>query len=140
LSLVGSALPVRNRRTYNCIAWAAEDTTRWWWPDSQNYWPKEIPRKRNLDAFVQLFQSLGYEICEKADLEEGFKKVAIFVGAAGIPTHAARQQDDGSWTSKLGNHHDISHELEQVGGFAGKSYGKVAAIMKRPRNHGGYIP
>src|SRR5437016_1209534 len=96
---------------YNCIAWAAEDTTRWWWPDGQNYWPNEIPRKRNLDAFVQLFQSLGYEICEKADLEEDFKKVALFVGAAGIPTHAARQQDDGSWTSKLGTHHDISHEL-----------------------------
>ena len=24
---------------YNCIAYAAGDTTKWWWPDGINYWP-----------------------------------------------------------------------------------------------------
>ncbi|NEO46086.1 MAG: hypothetical protein F6K55_18900 [Moorea sp. SIO4A3] len=31
---------------YNCVAWAAEDTQRWWWPDpmKESYWPVNVPR------------------------------------------------------------------------------------------------
>ena len=24
---------------YNCMGYAADDTSRWWWPDGTNYWP-----------------------------------------------------------------------------------------------------
>ena len=28
---------------YNCIAWAATETDRWWWPDpfGAGYWPED---------------------------------------------------------------------------------------------------
>jgi hypothetical protein len=43
---------------------------------------------------------------------------------------AARQQVDGSWTSKLGKQIDISHTLR---GIEGSVYGQVIDFMKRPR-------
>lgn len=126
--------------SYNCIAWAVGDQTRWWWPDSQNYWPRGVPRKRNVESFVQLFASHDYEVCESSHLEEGIEKIAIFAGPTGTPTHAARQLRDGSWTSKLGQNFDISHVLEQVGGFAAKGYGTIAIIMKRPCRNRAWAP
>ena len=81
-----------------------------------------------LDAFVAAFRTLGYEPCESADVEEGFEKIAIYTWAAGTPKHAARQLPDGLWTSKLGPHRDIKHELS---GLEGRNYGMVKKIMKR---------
>ena len=118
--------------SYNCVAWAAGDSSRWWWPDPQCYWPKGILRKKTVDTFVQVFQSLGYELCDNADLELGAEKIAIFVGPLGTPTHAARQEANGEWTSKLGKLHDIRHVLDQVGGFRGDSYGTATKFMRRP--------
>ena len=47
---------------YNCVAWALEDTQRWWWPDSflESYWPLNVPREETLDAFQELFQLFYY--------------------------------------------------------------------------------
>ncbi len=41
---------------YNCVAWAAEDTHRWWWPDpmKESYWPVNVPREETLLAFLNL--------------------------------------------------------------------------------------
>jgi hypothetical protein len=30
---------------YNCVGWAAGDTSRWWWPDKASYWPKGAQRE-----------------------------------------------------------------------------------------------
>ena len=51
---------------YNCIAWAAGDSSRWWWPDEffQYYWPEAAPRHSTLEAFVAAFRTLGFEVCE----------------------------------------------------------------------------
>ncbi|HZO88142.1 MAG TPA: hypothetical protein VFB38_07355 [Chthonomonadaceae bacterium] len=40
---------------YNCIAWAAGETDRWWWPDpfSIGYWPEGVPRAETLEAFIR---------------------------------------------------------------------------------------
>lgn len=121
-------------KEYNCIAWVADEDDRWWWPDKnqQAYWPQGIPREVTLEAFLQAFQSLGYECCDSARLELGFERIALFTGATGRPTHAAKQLSNGKWTSKLGDGFDITHELDGVSGFRGRSYGKVAQIMKRP--------
>jgi hypothetical protein len=118
---------------YNCIAWAAGDTQRWWWPDpnDQYYWPPGIPRHETLQTFILLFKNLGYTICEDAEYEEAFDRVAIYVDdLTGKPTHAARQVSYGRWTSKLGSLVDIEHDIN---GVSGRRYGSIAAIMKRPK-------
>ena len=67
-------------RDYNCVAWAAGDSKRPWWPvdiDSY-YWPEE-PRVESLSAFISAFGSLGYEVSDNSNLEIGFEKVAIYI-------------------------------------------------------------
>jgi hypothetical protein len=67
-------------RAYNCIAWAANNDGRWWWPDATNmyYWPPNIPREITIDAFVQAYGTLGYVECTDATPEAGFEKIAIY--------------------------------------------------------------
>jgi len=75
---------------YNCIAWAYEDFTEWYWPDYGSFWPANIPREVTLSAFQLLFEHKGYEVCENHSLEHGFQKIAIYSDADNTPTHAAR--------------------------------------------------
>jgi|GEM_PF-3681614 len=60
-----------------------------------------------LKLSMQAFATLGYEVCDNVELEPGFEKIALYAGADGIPTHAARQLQAGPWTSKLGRMEDI---------------------------------
>lgn len=116
---------------YNCIAWAAGENARWWWPDPNNqyYWPPGIPRHETLQAFILLFKNIGYTLCEDAEYEDAFEKIAIYVDdSTGKPTHAAKQVSYGRWTSKLGRLVDIEHDIS---GVAGKHYGSPAVVMKR---------
>lgn len=72
---------------YNCIAWAAEDVSEWWWPvgdvigsrgtPKPAYWPAGVPREKTIPAFIQAFETLGYTQCDNAQLETGFVKVAL---------------------------------------------------------------
>jgi hypothetical protein len=114
---------------YNCIAWAAQDTSHWWWPDNApgTYWPLSATRAESLSAFQEAFASQGYSVCQSADLEAGYDKIAVFAHDA-IPTHAARQLPSGRWTSKLGLLEDIEHDLSDLEGHA---YGHIAFVMKR---------
>lgn len=116
---------------YNCIAWAAGDNRRWWWPLPSLpwiYWPPNAPRQETLAAFVSAFGSLGYQVCTDGQLEDGIEKIAIFADTSGKPTHAARQLADGWWTSKLGKFIDISHTIT---GLDGPKYGSVVTFMSR---------
>ncbi len=115
---------------YNCVAWAMEETDTWWWPnpESESYWTLNVPRQETLEAFIQAFATLGYQVCENSDLEIYFQKIAIYV-LKGKPTHLARQLDDGKWTSKLGSNEDIIHH--NLDGLEGEKYGKVTTVMKR---------
>src|ERR1700678_2852590 len=68
---------------YNCIAWAAGDETRWWWPDDEeafgvSHWPEGVPRRESLDCFAAAFATIGYGPCGDAVLETGNEKVAIY--------------------------------------------------------------
>lgn len=128
---------------YQCIAWAACDTTRRWWPVGQPpmgtiaYWPPFVPKDETVECFVQAFATLGYETCEESTFEFGYQKVAIYVGEDGTPTHMARQHFVGKgWLSKLGDFEDIVHpELRSVQGRTepppAEGYGTVARILKR---------
>jgi hypothetical protein len=118
---------------YNCIAWAAGDTTDWWWPDApdlpdSSYWPPGVSRVTTLDAFRAAFATLGYAVCEHDHLEPGYEKIALYA-LAGLPKHASRQLSSGRWTSKLGPMHDIEHALHDL---TGTVYGSVVLVMKRP--------
>lgn len=116
---------------YNCIAWAYGDDTRWFWPDNQNiyFWPHDVPRVETIEAFIKLFEKIGYSICEDGEHEHEFDKVAVYVNQ-GKPTHAARQLQNGMWTSKLGENFDITHSIKSMSdGF----YGNVGVFLKRPR-------
>jgi len=126
--------------TYNCIAHAAHDPKRKWWPvpegSNDAFWPK-APRRRTVRAFTLAFQTLGYEQCDNGDLEPSYEKVAIFVSDKATPenpldapTHMARQLPCGRWTSKLGEKEDIAHDsLESL---SGKIYGRAERFLKRP--------
>ena len=121
--------------SYNCIAYAAEDTTRIWWPvdpDSGSggyYWPPIVPCEATVIAFVAAFTHLGYAICDSDSFEEGVQKIALYV-RDGKPKHAARQcVSSKMWVSKLGGDVDIEHE--QADSLSGDLYGEVYCVMKR---------
>jgi hypothetical protein len=111
---------------YNCVAWAAEDASRWWEPGI--CWPG--PPGDDLAALSGLFAALGYAACEGDELEVGHEKVALYANDQGEWTHAARQLPDGWWTSKLGPDEDILHRSPQA--LVGDLYGQVRVIMQRP--------
>jgi hypothetical protein len=58
----GTSPPADN---YNCIGWAAGDTTAWWWPGDPGatYWPAGMPREETPAAFRAAFAKLGYVPC-----------------------------------------------------------------------------
>ena len=116
---------------YNCIAWTADEVDVWWWPDPDfmYFWPAQVPRQETIEAFVQAYQTLGYEKCDNAELEFGYHKIAIYA-LFRKPTHAAKQLPSGKWSSKLGQNVDIEHDV--IEGVCGPEYGSVEVIMRKP--------
>ncbi len=113
---------------YNCIAWVARSTDRWWQPGI--HWPIMSSREDiGIGDLVLAFRSLGYDECPDGSFEEGFEKLAIY-GSGFMYTHAARQLPDGRWTSKLGQLEDITHSTTEA--LECSDYGKVVQFMKRP--------
>lgn len=131
LQPTGYTITSPQTQSYNCIAWAAGDVKHWWWPDPSGcaFWPANAPRVESVEAFIEAYRSLGYELCASHDLEMGVEKVALYV-ANGQPSHAARQLTDGGWTSKCGRLEDIRHTLE---GLVGDMYGQAVMFLSRHR-------
>ena len=125
-------------REYNCVAWAAGIDNQQLWPNGgeeitaepEVTWPEGVRNDESVAALVDYFASLGYELCESPDYENGFLKVAIFA-KDGCPTHASRQLPSRKWTSNMGFRGvDIEHaDLECI---AGNQYGAALAFLKRP--------
>jgi hypothetical protein len=131
----------RFRRTsepdyYNCIAHVVGDRTRKWWPGvyhpvwSLDYWPAAAPQGETLAAFAAALGTVGYGPCADGSLEDACEKAALYALDNGEITHAALQQADGTWVSKLGSDEDIEHPLD---GLEGGVFGRVVAFFKRPR-------
>ncbi|MGP0067957.1 MAG: hypothetical protein ACLQGP_30730 [Isosphaeraceae bacterium] len=116
---------------YNCVAWAAGDEERWWWPDEDSHWPEGIPREETIAAFVAAYRELGFAPCDDPLVEEGSEKIAIYADPDGIPTHVSRQLASGFWSSKLGQLQDIQHQLEDLAGF---QYGHCAHFLRWERS------
>lgn len=116
--------------SYNCIAWAAGDSGRWWWPDEFGvcYWPSGVPRSATPLAFIAAFGTLGYKLCDDGKVETGVEKIAFYTGSNGNVTYGARQLPTGKWTSKLGKNIDCEHSLR---GLEGSAYGRVYMFMSK---------
>lgn len=113
---------------YNCIAWAAGESDRWWDVADGYYWPDDAERSYDTNALVSAFKTLGYTEASSAALVKGKDKVAIY-SLRGEFTHIARQLKDGRWASKLGDLEDIEHTtLESL---EGAHYGATTVILER---------
>lgn len=115
---------------YNCIAWAAGDDYRMWWPAQFAYWPRGVDRSSTLEAFIAAFETLGYRRVPNGNLELSVEKIAIYASRSNEPQHAARQLPSGQWASKLGKLEDIEHELSAL---EGSCYGSVVCFLGRER-------
>ncbi len=121
--------------TYNCIAFAAGRSDVYWWPDNSpdepsDYWPTGLPRDETIDALRRLIESFGYAACADGSLEPGIEKVAPYA-IGEVPTHAARQLENGNWISKLGPREDIRND--EVEALDGPAYGHVVRYLRWPR-------
>ncbi len=117
---------------YNCIAYAAGDTTAWWSHAGNYRWP-DAGRSPSVASLIEVFSGLGFEICDDAEALEGFEKVALYA-KDGNWTHAAIQLPGGDWSSKLGPDEDIRHATPES--LAGDTYGNIHCFMRRPRTRG----
>jgi hypothetical protein len=124
---------------YNCFAFALHDQDDWYSPLPiwGYYWPADkLPRNTALPTMIELYRyEGGFEPCAHGEYQEGFEKIALYVNQAGNVTHAARQVDSRTWTSKLGNLADIEHPLLsslEDAGIKRDDYGGVTQFLMRP--------
>lgn len=119
---------------YNCVAWIARDTQRWWAPGVDGYyWPEELGDGDSLMDFVRLFEHLGFSQSPGGAREDGVEKIAIY-GAGREFDHVAFQREDGTWSSKLGQLGDVKHDtIASIQGTGPFEYGPVIVYMKRGR-------
>lgn len=121
---------------YNCVAWAVGDMSSFWYDVKAKgyYWPPNVGSADTLEGWKQVFALHGYSDTDSDVLEDGFERIAIYVDAAGDPSHVARQTETGLWTSKLGKSYDILHAT--LDALESEEYGKAAVIMRRPCKDG----
>jgi hypothetical protein len=124
---------------YNCVAYAIGDTTRKWSPTvipyPGYYWPKNARKDDHPEALKSAFETEGFEVCTSAEPEVGFVKVALYVDSDGSWSHAARQQSNGEWVSKLGDGYDVCHPNPHC---FGENYGQVVYFMRKKINGEGH--
>lgn len=113
---------------YNCIAYAAGDSNRWWWPDGINYWPDWAPLEKSIESLLEAFAGLGFERCENAETEDGYQKLALYE-ENGAMKHAAVLLPNGRWRSKMGQGPVIEHNSPES--LANGIYGSPTVFMKR---------
>jgi hypothetical protein len=121
--------------SYNCVAWAAGKNNVFWWPREDHVWPIENKYGETIEAIVDLFNCLGYDICNNENFEKDYEKISIYAKCKGTrftPTHVARQINNGYWSSKLGPEIDIIHQ--KVEDLSSPVYGKPMVFMKRKQS------
>jgi hypothetical protein len=119
-------------RQYNCIAWSLGNTKEWVWPGKPGQ-PATVP------DFDALYGKHGYTRQPGLNLavEPGKRKVVLYAtlnpdGSIKAATHAAVQEPDGTWTSKLGGMALIHHATLEL--LRGPVYGTPVAVYTRPAN------
>jgi type VI secretion system secreted protein VgrG len=115
---------------YNCIAWSLGVTDHWVNPETG---PDFAPLK----YMDRLYAERGYSRERDLNwrLEPGYEKVVVYGtlnpdATIHEVTHAARQEHDGTFTSKLGQLPVIRHAMPED--LRGPSYGLPVAVYVRP--------
>jgi len=117
-------------KQYNCIAHSF---------GVHSYWvnPKTGPSDHPLRYMDNMYREKGYTRVSGLDfrLVAGMRKVALYTkvsnGRVTEVTHAALQERDGSWSSKLGQLPLIRHANPQA--VSGPSYGRPIAVYVKYR-------
>jgi len=119
-------------KDYNCIAHSLE-VKRWVNPETGD-------GTNPLAKMDGMYSKLGYVRVDTMNFakESGLEKVVVYAtlnndGSIHDVTHAARQDRDGTWTSKLGSLSLIRHRTPDV--LRGPSYGTPVAVYVRKVNH-----
>jgi uncharacterized Zn-binding protein involved in type VI secretion len=117
---------------YNCIAHTLDDHDHWVNPETGD-------PSSPLSEMDAKYADLGYSRSPSMDasLEPGVEKVAVYAttnpdGSINTVTHGAIQNEDGTWSSKLGRMAQIRHETPDA--LDGPVYGEPVAIYTRPRS------
>lgn len=113
---------------YNCIAYAAGDTTKRWWPNGIDYWPPWATQDNRMESLKEAFAGLGYQQCGDGEVEDDCQKVALY-GFQGRFEHTAVQTPCGRWRSKMGRGPLIEHLSLEV--LAGRLYGDATTFVRR---------
>ena len=113
---------------YNCIAYAAGDTTEWWEHTRRRYWPPYATRSNSIASLREVFAGLGYEQCDDSRAEDGYRKIALYE-TQGVWTHAAVQMPNGAWRSKMGEGPVIEHRSPES--LSGGIYGNATVYMRK---------
>jgi type VI secretion system secreted protein VgrG len=117
-------------KTYNCISWSLGVTDHWVNPETG-------PAYAPLSRMDRMYAELGYY--REHDLnwrvEPGLEKVVLYAtlnadGTIKEVTHAAHEEADGTFTSKLGQLPVIRHDTP--GALKGPTYGLPVAVYVRP--------
>ncbi len=105
-------------KSYNCIAWAVGRSDANWDPkegddpDVNYFWPPNVPSDYQVTSLIAALDSMGFVICTDGSLEDGVEKVAIYADGTEY-MHAARQLENGKWTSKMGKAQQIEHDAPE---------------------------
>jgi hypothetical protein len=115
---------------YNCVSHAIYEDLISLWPDDDNRWPISVECSETIEAFVKLFSQMAFKEVPliESNAVAGYEKIAIFA-VDEVPTHVARQLDNGRWTSKLGTLADIDHADLRC--LENGEYGIVVRVMRR---------
>ena len=118
---------------YNCIAYAADDPSRWWAHIPGRYWPSWATRSARIESLREVFVGLKFKECHDGRSEPGSQKVALFADDDEY-THAHVQMPSGLWRSKMGQGPVIEHRSAES--LSGGPYGDVHCFMHRPQLQG----
>ena len=113
---------------YNCIAYAAGDTSNWWEPSERRYWPDYATRSYSIESLIEVFAGLGFQRCQDSSLESDYEKVALYEGQGDFE-HAAVQMPNGRWRSKMGQGPVIEHRSPES--LSGGMYGNPTTHMRK---------
>jgi len=73
---------------------------------------------------------MGYQECTAPDYEPGYLKIAIY-STNDVFHHVALQLRNGLWSSKVGQAHDLSHELHALDASFFFDYTEPTLFMRR---------
>ena len=72
---------------YNCIAYAAGETDRWWAHLDGYYWPESANRSALVQSLIQVFNNRGRSnsrICGAIVMLRGYNETALFAIIEGV--------------------------------------------------------